>query len=266
MELRLSEAFRWGFGVTLQAFLLSAAMNAAQAQSQDCGKLYGAIKGASMYCGFSCDQSEIRPLQAAYEAQCIVSVIPISALALDSSPEPSVPLATHTETRPQFTALLQPTRGNDQQALKVFHTISPQQFASNSQRMLLAEALLGYCKAALARVAYKGPRVGLTEESGDRSEATIEFSQWRLSTIFGDCAEAAYGILDAKEVRHEATAWIKIAHFLEKDEAVRELCINAERIKSRRNRVQKDDIFATEHWRTMRTAILIAAETLRQDP
>jgi hypothetical protein len=66
--------------------------------------------------------------------------------------------------------------------------------------MLLAEALLGYCKAALARVAYSGPRVGLTEESGDRSDATIEFAQWRLSKIFGDCTEAAHGILGAKEV------------------------------------------------------------------
>ena len=219
-----------------------------------------------MYCGFFCDQSEIQPLQAAYEARCIGAVIPASALGFDSSPEPSASLTTDTETRPQLAALLQPIRGNDQQILKIFHTVSPQQFASNSQRMLLAESLLGYCKAALARVAYKGPRVGLIEDSGDRSDATIEFSQWRLSTIFGDCAEAAYGILDAKEVRHEAAAWIKIAHFLEKDEAVRELWTNAETLKSERNRAQKDDIFATEHWRTMRTVILIAAENLRSDP
>jgi len=132
--------------------------------------------------------------------------------------------------------------------------------------MLLAEALLGYCKAALARVAYSGPRVGLTEESGDRSDATIEFAQWRLNKIFGECTEAAHEILGAKGVRHEAAAWIKIAHFLERDEAVRELCINAEMLKSRRNRAEKDDIFATGNWRTMRTAILNAAGTLRGDP
>ena len=218
-----------------------------------------------MYCGFFCDQNELLPLQAAYEAQCIVSIIPASALGFDSSPGPSASLTPLAESQPQPAAFFQPLRSNSQQ-LKILHTISPQQFASNSQRMLLAEALLGYCKAALARVAYSGPRVGLTEESGDRSDATIEFAQWRLSKIFGDCTEAAHGILGAKEVRHEAAAWIKIAEFLERDEAVRELCINAEMLKSGRNRAEKDDIFATGNWRTMRTAILNAAGTLRRDP
>jgi hypothetical protein len=132
--------------------------------------------------------------------------------------------------------------------------------------MLLAEALLGYCKAALARVAYRGPRVGLTEESGDRSDATIEFAQWRLSKIFGDCTEAAHGIFGAKEIRYEAAAWIKIAQFLATDEAVRELSVNADMLKSGRNRAEQDDIFATGKWRTMRTAILNAAGTLRRDP
>ena len=52
----------------------------------DCENLYGAIKGASMYCGFFCDQNELQPLQAAYEAQCIVSVIPASAFGFDFKP------------------------------------------------------------------------------------------------------------------------------------------------------------------------------------
>ena len=266
MKFKLSDPLRRGFRIALRAFLLSAAMGSAQAQSHDCDNLYGAIKGAAMYCGFFCDQNELQPLQAAYEARCIVSIIPASALGFDSSPGPSASLTTLTEPRPQPAAFLQPFRNNSQQLLKILHTISPQQFASNSQRMLLAEALLGYCKAALARVAYRGPRVGLTEESGDRSDATIEFAQWRLSKIFGDCTEAAHGILGAKEVRHEAAAWIKIAQFLETDEAVRELSINADMLKSGRNRAEKDDIFATGKWRTMRTAILNAAGTLRRDP
>jgi hypothetical protein len=266
MKFELSEPLRRGFGIALRAFLFSAAIGSAQAQSQDCNDLYGAIRGAAMYCGFFCDQNELRPLQAAYEAQCIVSVIPASALGFDSSPGPSASFTTYTESRPQPVALLQSVRRNSQQLLEISQGISPQQFASKSQRMLSAEALLGYCKAALARVPYKGPRVGLTEESGDRSDATLEFAQWRLSTIFGDCAEAAHGILDAKEVRHEAAAWIKIAQFLEQDEAVRELCINAEVPQSRCNGAGKDDIFATGNWRTMRTVILEAAWTLCRDP
>src|SRR4029077_18404084 len=106
---------------------------------------------------------ELRPLQAAYEVQGNVPAIPASALGFDSSPEPSTPLvAPSAESRPQLAKLLQPARTNDQQCLKIFHTITPQQFVSNSQRMLLAEALLGYCRSALARVGYNGPRVGLT--------------------------------------------------------------------------------------------------------
>jgi hypothetical protein len=241
-------------------------MGSAQAQSHDCDNLYGAIRSAAMYCAFFCDQNELLPLQAAYESQCIVSIAPASALGFDSSPGPSASLATLAEPRLQPVAFTQPFRSNSQQLLKILHTISPQQFASNSQRMLLAEALLGYCKAALARVAYSGPRVGLIEESGDRTDATIEFAQWRLSKIFGDCTEAAHGILGAKEVHHEAAAWIKIAQFLESDEAVRELSINAEMLKSGRNRDQNDDIFATGKWRTMRMAILNAAATLQRNP
>ena len=69
----------------------------------------------------------------------------------------------------------------------------------------------------------------------------------------------------AAPIRKDA-AWIEIAQFLEKDEAVRELCIDAEMLKSGRNRAEKADIFATGNWRAMRTAILNAAGTLRSDP
>jgi hypothetical protein len=262
MKLELSKPLRCGFRITLRAFLFSAVIGSTPAQSQDCYGIYSAIRDAAMHCGFFCNKNELQPLQAAYEAQCIVLVIPASALGFDSSPGPLPPLTPLTEPRPQPAALLPPLRSGNQQPLMILHTISPQQFVSSSERMILAERLLSYCKAALARVGYRGPRVGLTEESGDRSGATIEFSQWRLTTIFGDCAEAAHGILDAKEVRHEATAWIKIAQFLEKDEAVRELSGKAEMLKSRRD---GDDIFATGNWPMVRTAILDAAETLRRD-
>ena len=107
MNLKLSEPFRRGLWIALHAFLFSAAMSSAQAQSQDCNKLYNAIKGTAMYCGFFCEQDELRPLQARYEAQCIVSVIPASALGFDSSPEPSASFTTFTESRPQSADLLQ---------------------------------------------------------------------------------------------------------------------------------------------------------------
>ena len=143
------------------------------------------------------------------EAKCIVSVIPASAFGFDSSPGPRL-LATSPSRKGSFSPPVATTNSSSR-----FYTPSVRNNSRpNSQRMLLAEALLGYCKAALARVAHSGPRVGLTEESGDRSDATIEFAQWRLSKIFGDCTEAAHGVLGATGCR-EATAWIKIAQFLE---------------------------------------------------
>ena len=74
------------------------------------------------------------------------------------------------------------------------------------------------------------------------------------------------GAKELDAIRQEAAAWIKIARFLESDEAVRELCINADMLKSGRNGADKHDAFATGKWRIMRTAILNAAGTLRRDP
>jgi hypothetical protein len=119
----VTQSIRRGFGIVLRALLFSTALGSAQAQSQNCDNLYGAIKAVSMYCGFFCDQDELRPLQAAYEAKCIVSVIPASALGFDSSPEPSVPLATSTEPQPQPAALLQPFRSNSQQQTNAAGTL-----------------------------------------------------------------------------------------------------------------------------------------------
>jgi len=263
MRFKLKESIGLGFGIALQALLFSATIGSAQARARDCDSVYTAIKSAAMYCGFFCDQNELQPLQEAYEARCMVMVVPASALGFDSSPGPATTLA---ESLSEPVAFVQPSRRNSQQPLKILHTIDPQQFVSNAQRMLLAEAFLGYCRTALSRVAYNGPRVGLTEESGDRSDATIEFAQWRLSIIFGDCTNAAHEILDAKDVPHEAAGWNKIARFLEMDEAVRELGSNAEASKSIGDRTKTEDRFATANWRAIRSAIANATALLRKDP
>src|ERR1043165_111640 len=62
MKFKLSGPVRWGFWLALHAFLLSASMSSARAQSHDCNHLYGAIRGAAMYCGFFCNQNELLPL------------------------------------------------------------------------------------------------------------------------------------------------------------------------------------------------------------
>jgi hypothetical protein len=77
MKFKFEESIRRGFGIVLRTLLFSAAIGSAQAQSQNCDKLYGAIKAVSMYCGFFCDQNELRPLQAAYEAKYRSSPLPL---------------------------------------------------------------------------------------------------------------------------------------------------------------------------------------------
>jgi hypothetical protein len=95
MKIELRKSTCWAFGIALHAILFSAALGSVHAEPRNCRDLYGAIKSAAMYCGFFCEQDELGPLQASYEAQCIVSVVPTSAMGFDSSPEPSASLPTY---------------------------------------------------------------------------------------------------------------------------------------------------------------------------
>jgi hypothetical protein len=264
MKNELRRPHRRAFWTALQTFALVAALICpSQVRAENCDETYSAIKSAAMYCGFFCDQDKLRPLQVAYESQCIVSVIPASTLGFDSSADPSAVLTNYSQPQPQVAVLPQPVIRKSQQLLKAVQTINAHRFASKPRRTASAEAFLDYCKSALGRVPYSGPRVGLTEESGDRIDAQLEFAHWRLSTIFGDCAEAAHGIIDAQDVRQEAAAWLKLIQLLEQDEAVRKLGMTAGIPQLKRNGGDKDDIFGTGNWRAMRTIIGEAATTLR---
>ena len=55
-----------------------------QARAQSCAEVYGAIKSEAMYCGFFCDEAKLLPLQQDYEANCIMFVVPASALPLET--------------------------------------------------------------------------------------------------------------------------------------------------------------------------------------
>ena len=65
---------------------------AAEANAESCTELYGAVKREAMHCGFFCDQEKLAPLQVAYEANCIVMVIPLATLAVFENPpdEPGI--------------------------------------------------------------------------------------------------------------------------------------------------------------------------------
>ena len=59
-------------------------MQNVQARAQSCAEVYGAIKSEAMYCGFFCDEAKLLPLQQDYEANCIMFVVPASALPLET--------------------------------------------------------------------------------------------------------------------------------------------------------------------------------------
>jgi hypothetical protein len=74
-----------GLQMQTKAFLaLAAVFCSGQANAETCSDLYGAIKRAAMYCDFFCDQRELAPLQRAYEASCIVMVVPLSSLPFEN--------------------------------------------------------------------------------------------------------------------------------------------------------------------------------------
>jgi hypothetical protein len=256
----LSDAHhRRGLRTSLKALLLGAVLClGTQAQAQNCRDVYASIKNASMHCGFFCDQDELRPLIAKYEAQCVVRVIPASLVPLESSLDATTTLAAHTERRSEETAS-HPVVRNSQRLLETLQTIGTSQFVSSTWRKSSAEEFLGYCKAALARVRYTGPHVGLTEESSSPAGAELEFARWRLNTIFGDCTEVAHDILDAQNVQREVRAWIKLTQLLEYDETVRKLGASAQLAPSA---ADKDNVFGTDNWRTMRGFIFEAVTKL----
>jgi hypothetical protein len=66
---------------TRELLIFVAICSGTQANAENCSELYGAIKREAMYCDFFCDQRKLAPLQQAYEAECIIIVVPLSLLS-----------------------------------------------------------------------------------------------------------------------------------------------------------------------------------------
>jgi hypothetical protein len=135
MKPELKKSAYWAFGIALHAILISAAAGSVHAEPRNCRELYGAIKSVAMYCGFSCEQDELAPLQASYEAQCMVSVVPASAFGFDSSPEPSALLPTCGEQRARYAALPELGVRKDQPLLKDMQGIGTLQRPPGGHRL-----------------------------------------------------------------------------------------------------------------------------------
>jgi hypothetical protein len=98
-------------------------------------------------------------------------------------------------------------------------------FGSSARwRRSVAEALQADCNAGMAQVAWGSPRVGLTEDGpSDASAVRHEFAQWRLATIFRDCAELTRDVLSAANAQREIRAWIGLTRLLGDDQPLHNL-------------------------------------------
>ncbi|MEW6453461.1 MAG: hypothetical protein AB1490_22620 [Pseudomonadota bacterium] len=63
--------------------IFTAALCSTPSSAEDCKDLYNAIKRTAAYCDFFCDQRDLAPLQSAYEANCIVMYVPLSAIPFE---------------------------------------------------------------------------------------------------------------------------------------------------------------------------------------
>ena len=264
MKLGLCGPHRRRFWIPVRVLLLGVALCwGMQAHARNCGDIYASIRSAAMYCGFFCDQDTLRPLQAAYEADCIVQVIPASLLLFESNPDVSS-IAAHTE--PKFKEALHPVPSNSHWLLETVQAIGTTQFASRASRMSSAEAFVNYCKSALARVPYSGPRVGLTEKwpaltahnSNSRAGGSPQYSPI--------ARKPRITILDANDVQRETGAWISLTRLLEQEETVRKLGASAQLLQPARQGAENDNIFGTDNWRTMRVFIFEAVAKLLGNP
>ena len=67
------------------ALLIGAiALCSSPSSAENCNELYNTIKRTAAYCDFVCD-GELAPHQKAYEANCIVMYVPLSAIPFEET-------------------------------------------------------------------------------------------------------------------------------------------------------------------------------------
>jgi len=137
--------------------------------------------------------------------------------------------------------------------------VRPPASPSAGWRRSATETLLGDCQAALARVAWRSPTVGLTEDGPtDISAMRREFFQWRLAAIFRDCTELTHDILAAQDAQREIRGWIRLSRLLADEHAIRSLAEMAALPAARHDEAETAIFVDAAHWRTMRNVIFEA--------
>lgn len=224
-----------------------------QVQARSCGDVLAAIRDVSKYCGFFCDQDEVRPLQVEYESNCIAE-IPRLILQVGSRPDVTIrPAKTLVQSRSQAIGSFR--SDNDQSILDRGKAVDASSIMLSSARRSAAHLSLHYCNRVLVGMPSGSAKMGLTEDTADPVGALSEFSLWQLTKIFSGCAEHAMETLNAQDDRQEISAWIKLTGLIDEERKVKRLAAVAN-VTHLLQGTAENKLYEADNWAIMRSSML----------
>lgn len=224
-----------------------------QVQARSCSDVFAAIRDVSKYCGFFCDQDEVRPLQVEYESKCIAE-IPRLILQVGSRPDVAIKPA-NILVQPRSQAIRSHRSDNDQRILDGGKAVDASSILLSSARRSAAQSSLRYCNNVLAGIPSDGAKMGLTEDTADPIGARSEFALWQLTKIFSGCAEHAMDTLNAQNDGQEISAWIKLTALIDEERKVKRLAAVAN-VTHLLQGTAENKLYEADNWALMRSSML----------
>jgi len=253
-ELGHQRAVRQGSWLILRVILTGATLFCTtQAQARSCSDVFAAIRDVSKYCGFFCDQDEVRPLQAEYESKCVAEV-PRQILQVGSRPDVAIKLAK-TLVQPRSQAFRSYSSDSDQSILDGGKAIDASSIMRSSARRWAAQSSLRYCNSVLAGIPSDSGEMGLTEDTADPVGAQSEFALWQLTKIFSGCAENAMETLNAQDEGQESSAWNKLTGLIDEERKVKRLAAVAN-VMHLLQGTSENKLYEADNWAIMRSSVL----------
>lgn len=222
-------------------------------EARSCSDVFAAIRDVSKYCGFFCEQDEVRPLQIEYEANCI-SEIPRLILQVGSRPDVTIK-AAKSLVKPRSQAIRSYRWDNDQGVFDRGKAVDASSILLSSARRLAAQSSLRYCNSVLVGIPSDGAKMGLTEDTADPVGARSEFALWQLTKIFSDCAEHAMETLNAQDDGQEISAWIKLTGLIDEERKVKRLAAVAN-VTPLLQGTAENKLYEVDNWAIMRSSML----------
>jgi hypothetical protein len=224
-----------------------------QVQARSCSDVFAAIRDVSKYCGFFCDQDEVRPLQVEYESKCIAQ-IPRLILQVGSLPDVAITSAK-TSVQPRSQTIRSYRSDRDQSILDGGKALDASSIISSAARRSAAQSTLRYCISVLVGIPSDGTKMGLTEDTADPVGARSEFALWQLTKIFSGCAEHAMETLNALDDGQEISAWIKLTGLIDEERKVKRLAAVAN-VTHLLQGTAENKLYEADSWAIMRSSML----------